>query len=98
AGLQPVDPAVELEVEHARGEQDALVLALVILERERLAPVDVQDLAQIPVGDGPAKLVPPGFVDLAIGGPSEGRPALRSQRSPPEPLAWPRPPRGWRLR
>src|SRR5207248_3597006 len=99
AGPQAVDPAVQLQVEHPRREHDALVLALVVLERQRLATVHVQDLAQVAVGDGPAELVPTGLVDPAVLGPPDLRPrfihAARCQRSPPARGAGPARPRRW---
>src|SRR5258708_31960459 len=51
-----------------------LMLALVGLEREGLPFLNVQDLAEVPVGDRPAKLVAPRFVDLGAIDPPELRP------------------------
>ena len=46
-------------VEHSQG----LLLALVVLQTERLTGLDEQDLADVPVGLGEDLLVAPRFVD-----------------------------------
>ena len=75
---------VELQVEHPAAEQDALVLPLVVLERERLPLVHVDDLAQVAVGDRPAELVAPRLVDPRRRGlPNRLCHRLRSPRSLP---------------
>src|SRR3954471_122716 len=52
-----------LEREPARQDHDRLVLHPVILERQRLAGVDVEDLADVAVGVRPDQLVAPGLLD-----------------------------------
>src|SRR5205823_2244518 len=69
--------SAELEVDGALDEQDALVLALVVLERERLAPVDVEDLAEVAVGDRPANLVAPWLFHPALVRPLNRHPGPR---------------------
>src|SRR5262249_19812708 len=53
--------ATDLELERARENAHRLVLALVILEAQRLARTDVQDLAHVAVGARPDRLVTPGL-------------------------------------
>ena len=69
--LQPVGDerpqvVVELEVHLALGDQDALVLGVVELERERLSCGDVEDLAEVAIGYRPAILVSPWLLDADV--------------------------------
>ena len=63
----------QLDVDAPLDQVLILVLALVILKRERLALVEVQDLAGVAVCDRPAELVTPRFIDLAVLDPAELR-------------------------
>src|SRR5665213_787813 len=56
----------ELDVNTALHEVLILVLALVVLERERLAFVHVQHLAEVAIGRRPSKLVTPWLVDARL--------------------------------
>src|SRR5581483_8114994 len=74
AGRHPVRPQLtvlvfELELEIARQQVDALVLPLVVLERESLSAADVDDLADVARSDRPADLVTPGLLDLGVASP-----------------------------
>src|SRR4051812_7980701 len=53
----------ELEAQLSGEEMDGFVLALVVLEAQRLASTDVQDLADVAVGARPDQLVPPRLLD-----------------------------------
>ena len=44
-------------------DEDRLVLLHVVLQAELMTLVDVDELAQVPIGDRPAELVSPGLVD-----------------------------------
>src|SRR6266536_5871500 len=59
---QPV-ALVEDEDELPRPEVDRLVLALVVLEREAVSRLDVQDLAHVTIRESPPQLVAPGLLD-----------------------------------
>ncbi len=54
---------LDLEQELARQQHDRLVLLVVVLKAERVALVDVDDLADVAVGLRPVQLVAPRFVD-----------------------------------
>src|SRR5689334_18369558 len=53
----------EDQLHPAAQQHDRLVLDAVILQRERLARSDVEDLADVAIGLGPDQLVAPGLVD-----------------------------------
>src|SRR5579859_7209515 len=53
--------------------QEALVLTLVVLERERLTLPDMQDLAEVAVRHRPPHLVAPRLLDQGLLGPLHGR-------------------------
>ena len=55
--------ATELKAQRAFEEVDRLVLALVVLEAQRVALADVEDLADVTVGARPDQLVAPRLVD-----------------------------------
>jgi hypothetical protein len=61
--LDQLVPFLDLEEQPARGEINGFVFLIVILEAERVAGVDVNDLSDVAVGLRPVQLVPPGFVD-----------------------------------
>src|ERR1700674_1779935 len=63
----------QLNVDGAFDEVLKLVLALVVLQRKRLALVDVQHLAGITIRDPPAQLVTPRLLDPRGFGPPELR-------------------------
>src|SRR4051812_21133110 len=59
----------EVEVHQSAEDENRLVLAVVILKREGFARIDVEHLAEIPVGDRPTQLVTPRLDDSrAFGG------------------------------
>jgi hypothetical protein len=47
----------------AAGDEEGLVLAMVELQRQRFARLDVQELADVLLGVGEDQLVPPGLFD-----------------------------------
>src|SRR6478672_2202618 len=70
-GLEPhvAHLAVELDPvdELPREEVDGLVLRVVILDRQRMSGVDVQDLAAVAIGERPDRFVSPGLRDVLDG-------------------------------
>src|SRR5229473_1569741 len=85
--VQPTD----LDVDRTLAHEQPLVLALVILKRQGLSLVDMDDLAQVAAGDRPADLVAPGFVDARVLRARDLRHALEARRYPPMPRAALRP-------
>src|SRR5262249_54042365 len=90
AQLRGLAPASRLEEHPAGLDQDRLVRQVVVLERQALAPAQVEDLAHVAFGAGPPELVAPGFLDAArdlghgkaiLPETPDGRPARR--RAPP---------------
>src|SRR6266550_3236833 len=57
--------ALEMKPQPAADDEDRLVLALVVLEREAAAGLDDEDLPDVAVGVGPDQLVAPWLVDSA---------------------------------
>src|SRR5712691_1398466 len=80
-----------LDVDRTLAHEQPLVLALVILKRQRLSLVDMDDLAQVAVGDGPADLVAPGLLDARLIRALDFRHACGGRRCPPPPRAVLRP-------
>src|SRR5712692_1886200 len=85
--VQPTD----LDVDRTLAHEQPLVLALVVLKRQGLSLVDMDDLAQVTAGDRPADLVAPGFVDARVLRARDLRHALEARRYPPMPRAALRP-------
>src|SRR6266567_2870382 len=57
-GIALLDPQDDLAREHV----DRFVLLVVVLQRQDVSRLDVQDLADVAVGPGPDQLVPPRFL------------------------------------
>src|SRR5258707_12378978 len=71
--LDRASVALEGQVEPALDDSDPLVLPLVVLERQALAGLEDEDLADVLVGPGPDDLVAPGLGDVARQGCPVGR-------------------------
>src|SRR6266576_1942798 len=71
--LELMDPQDDLAREHV----DRFVLLVVVLQRQDVSRLDVQDLADVAVGPGPDQLVAPGLLD-AVGEGGQGRPETRN--------------------
>ena len=56
----------EIHFEHTTKQADGLIFDPVELIAERLAAIDVQNLADIAIGMGPDDLVAPGFVNRVL--------------------------------
>src|SRR5436190_13543296 len=61
--LERLDARADLEAEGAREHAERLVLDLVVLERESLARLHVEDLPDVAGTPSPERLVTPGLVD-----------------------------------
>src|SRR5690349_5467253 len=68
-GFALLDAQDDLPREH----EDRLVLLVVVLERQHMPGLDMEDLADVAVGPGPDELVAPGLFD-AIGEVGHGNP------------------------
>src|SRR5437016_13418756 len=58
---------IDLEKQLAGPEIDRLVLDVVVLQAQGVALIDMNDLADVPVGFCPVQLVTPRFVDASNG-------------------------------
>src|SRR6266576_7085781 len=76
----PLDQRIALldaQDDLAREHVDRFVLLVVVLQRQDVSRLDVQDLADVAVGPGPDQLVAPRLVD-AVGKGGHGRPETRN--------------------
>src|SRR5437879_4522186 len=71
--IAPLDAQDDLAREHV----DRFVLLIVVLQRQDVSRLDVQDLPDVAVGPGPDQLVAPGLVD-PIGEGGHRRPETRN--------------------
>src|SRR5438477_6322589 len=96
--LQIAVLGADLGVDASPDHEEALVLALVVLERERLALPHMQDLADVAVGHRPSHLVAPRLLDQRLLRPLDGgelshvlRPLSPARPQPRSRRAWLRP-------